>query len=107
MTDREKLYDWICQKAATERYEFENIEDRQDTYFKDYDEQPVLMEYDVDNRKDIEHYLDMYFDEELSEIKIECIKTILKNIDDFSQKFDRKDSVKKKSTGIREYIYNF
>lgn len=110
MTDKEKLYDWICQKTEDEsgRFNFTEIKSDEPTYFQNICEQPVLEEYYIDTRADVEKYMDIYFDENLTGIRNECVKAVLKGIHGLSTDIiKRKVTGNKKATGIREYIYNF
>lgn len=105
MTNKEKLCDWICQMPETEG--FETIDQRQGTYFIDYNEQSALIEYEIDNKRDIEHYMNLFFDDELSEFKTECVKQLLNSMYIYSASASEERKKKKHTTGIREYIYNF
>lgn len=110
MTDKEKLYNWICWKTETEggNFLFSKAKSDEPTYFQNINEQPALEEYYIDTRVDIERYMDNYFDEDLTGIRTECIKAILKGIHKCSTGvINNKETRNKKTTGIREYIYNF
>lgn len=108
MTDKEKLYDWVCRETKSDgrSFHFSEIKGNEPTYLQDISEQPVLEEYSIDTRTDIERYMDIYFDEELVGIRTECVKAVLKGIHEISAGII-KNSENKKVTGIREYIYNF
>lgn len=110
MTDKERLYDWICWKTKAESKSllFLEISKEESTYFLDIIEQPVLEEYFIDNKEQLQRYMNIYLDEDLSEIRTVCINIILKKLHEFSaESVKMQETEKIKSAGIREYIYNF
>ena len=107
MTSKERLYKWVCEKSRHEegRVMFGEIDDEINTYFIDIEKQPILEEYEINDKFDIEKYMEKYFDKVLAEVKGECIRSVLEGM----SKVKTTDNIKsvQKSTGIREYIYNF
>lgn len=109
MTSKERLYEWVCKKAKHGENEnlFDEINAEADTYFEDIEIQPVLEEYDIDNKYDIEKYMEKYFDENLIEIKVECVRALLEGMSKIKKVVEIEKESAQKNTGIREYIYNF
>lgn len=109
MTSKELLYEWGCGKAGNgeRKLSFGQINDGIRTYFEEMEVQPVLAEYAVKNKSDMEKYMEKYFDDDLTEIKTVCIRAFLEGI----LKIEDEDEFEKKTiqsnTGIKEYIYNF
>lgn len=108
MTDKEKLYDLICQRTKSEKIHFPGMTNQVSSYFEDIDKISVLEEYAVDGRKDIEKKWKAYFNEDLPDIRIECVKAILKAMSGIqTENPDNGEVGGYKGTGIREFIYNF
>lgn len=107
LTSKERLYEWVCEKTrhGEDEFLFDGIDGEADTYFGDIEIQPVLEEYDINNRFDMEKYMEKYFDENLTEIKMECVRTVLEGMSKIQEVAGENSD--HKNTGIREYIYNF
>lgn len=101
------MYEWGCEKTqhGENGFLFDGINDGADTYFEDFEIQPVLEEYGINNKLDIEKYMEKYFDETLMEIKMECTRALLEGMSKIKEAAEEKPV--QKTTGIREYIYNF
>ena len=108
LTDKERLYEWGRQKAEDEigRYHFPGFHRNEKSYLEDIEVQPELEEYDFKNRTDMERLLDTYFDEDLSEIKTECMRVLLKKLIGL-EKEERKEDKGNRKVGVPEFIYNF
>lgn len=107
MTSKERLYEWACNKTKHGEDEilFDEINEEADTYFEDIEIQPVLEKYDINNKFDIEKFMEKYLDEDLMEIEVECVKSLLEGMSKIKEVVEKKTA--QKNTGIREYIYNF
>lgn len=107
MTSKERLYEWVCEKTkhGEDEFLFDEINKEADTYFEDIEIQPILEEYDINDKFDIEKYMEKYFDENLTEMNLECVRALLEGMSKIKEVVEKESAQKK--TGIREYIYNF
>ena len=69
--------------------------------------QPVLVEYAVKNKSDMEKYMEKYFDGDLAEIKTVCIRAFLEGMLKIEDEDESGKEMIQSDTGIKEYIYNF
>lgn len=107
MTEKERLYDWICNETKNNNvtFMFPVMDRGKTTYFEDVEGQPFLEEYDIENRGDMEKYMDRYFDESLAGIRVECVRAFVKGL--IALESEQAEGLHRRETEIREYIYNF
>lgn len=107
MTSKELFYKWVCDKTENveRRFSFEQTNDGAETYFEEIENQPVLVEYDIKSKCDMEKYMEKYFDDDLVEIETVCVRAFLEGISKIEERVEKKEI--RTDTGIREYIYNF
>lgn len=108
LTDEEKLYEWICQKAEQDRekYCFPENDEEAESYFEAVNVQPVLEVYDIKTRDDIEKRMEAFAGEELDEIRIECARAFFKNAVKLEREKQRVVHTQTKSE-IPGFIYTF
>ncbi len=108
LTDREKLYEWICRKSEQygEKYGFPQGGEGTESYFETVDIQPALEVYAMKTRDDIEKCMETFMDAELDEIKTECVRTFFKCAASLEGEKGPTANIQANS-GIPDFIYTF
>lgn len=108
LTDRERLYERIRQKAEQYqgKYCFPESDENAESYFEAVEIQPALEVYDIKTRDDIEKYISVFMDEELDDIRVECVRAFFKSAVSLEREKDQVVHVQAKS-GIPDFIYTF
>lgn len=82
---------------------FTKIDTNINTYFETVDVQPELMEYELLDKKQIDKYLDIVFDDSYKELKKICLLEMLRSISEI----DQEERISYVDGQIAEYVYSF
>lgn len=104
LIEKDKLYQWASQNstAVIRKRVFSEPSKRVESYLTDFTKFPELEIYDIHTALDIRRMMDRHLDDCLTEIKNDCIISMIKN-----NRTEENHKSEEKDTCLPEYIYNF